>query len=110
MDELRRFRTGHLGHHQVHDDDVGLQLESQFDGRASVVGLADALEVVFPRDERGEPDAQQHVVVGDENANLVLHDFLMGMRTVTLVPCPGWDSIVRIPFIFLRRSSMPARP
>ena len=57
-----------VGHADVHDDDVRLQLTSEPDGVGSVGGFADDLDVVLELEDEAEALADERLVVGEQDA------------------------------------------
>ena len=60
-----RLDAVHVGHHEIHDDDVRIRLPRLADAALAVLRVADDREVGFRVDERGEAHAENGVVVDD---------------------------------------------
>lgn len=60
----------HLGHADVHEDDVGAFALGQRDRLGAVAGLADGAQARRGVDQDAEAAAQQGLVVGDEDAQI----------------------------------------
>lgn len=58
------------GHADIHDHDVGLQLENHFNGRSAVVGFSTNLPSPFGFDERLYSAANDIVIVREKNSGL----------------------------------------
>ncbi len=56
-------------HPDVHHDHVGQQLPGELDRRRAVVGLTDDLDVVLGVEQHAQTGPEQHLVVGDDDAN-----------------------------------------
>ena len=67
LEELRRLDAAHLGHGQVHQDDVRAEALSLVDGLASVRGLPRDDDVVLELEQHLQPVADDRVVVRDEH-------------------------------------------
>ena len=65
----RRLDAGHPGHREVHQRDVGLELERGLHSRRAVPGHADHLDVLDRGEEVAHPLAEHGVVVDDEDAD-----------------------------------------
>ena len=63
-DALRGLRAGEDGHHQIHDDDVGMCFRDESYGGFAVFSLPHDCHSRVASDERGEPHAHYRVVVG----------------------------------------------
>jgi hypothetical protein len=59
----------HLGHHQVHQHDVGLELVAELHGLAAVAGFAHQIQVGLDLEDCGQPAADHAVVVDNQDAN-----------------------------------------
>ena len=57
-------------HHEVHDDDVGGELQGLLDGFDAVLDLTHDLQVPFRPEKGGESGPDNRVVVGDEDLDL----------------------------------------
>ncbi len=58
-----------LGHADVHQHDVGLQVPGLRDRVEAVGGLADDLQIVLGVEDHAEPGAHERLVVGDQQAD-----------------------------------------
>ena len=67
LDPLGRLDPAGRRQRQVHEDDVRRGLEGAIDRRPAVVGLADDLEVRLALQDVADPDAEQRVVVDDQD-------------------------------------------
>ena len=69
QDAAGRVEAVHDGHPDVHQDDVGLGADDEVDGRCSVGGAADDVEVGCSVEQHLESCADQGLVVDDRDAN-----------------------------------------
>ena len=67
LDALGRLDPARRRQRQVHEDDVGRRLERTVDRAPRVLGLADDVEVRLAREDVGDPDPEQGMVVDDED-------------------------------------------
>ena len=65
----RRLDPIELGHADVHQHDVGLELADLLDGVEPVGRLANHLEVVLRVEDHAEAGAHQRLVVGDQQSD-----------------------------------------
>ncbi len=68
-DRPGRLEAVHLGHADVHQDDVGSLAHDEVDGLDAVGRLTDDLDVVGGAQQHGEPAAHERLVVGDGDAD-----------------------------------------
>ena len=68
-DPARRLDAVELGHADVHEHDVGLEVVGHRHRLGAVGGLADDVEVVLGVEDHLEPGAHERLVVGDQDAN-----------------------------------------
>jgi hypothetical protein len=66
-DQARGSCAIHLGHHQVHEHDVGLQRARKADSFAAVCGLTRKLEIVEELQKSGQSTADDGVIVDDQH-------------------------------------------
>jgi len=59
----------HLGHADIHQDDVGLQLADEAHGLRAVVAGADELDLRLQADEANQAVPHELVIIDDEQAN-----------------------------------------
>ena len=114
------FDAIHLGHHQVHQDHVGVQRLSLGDGLGSVARLADHLDVALGREQRADAFADDGVVVNNHNSNggsgscCLLISTLSRVPTLQLpipsFPGPARSSTRKSAPIFCARSFIPGKP
>ena len=69
MIEARGFETVHLGHANVHEEDVGSFEARQVDGLGAVGGLADDFDVGCRSQQHGEAAAHERLIVGDRDTD-----------------------------------------
>ena len=98
-----RLGAFHLGHAEVHEDDVGAQLAGEGDGFDAVRGRAHDLDVVGEPDEHCESLADGPLVVGDEDADHA------GTSSSTRQPVSVGPACMRPP-ARSSRSRIPFRP
>src|SRR5262249_40287761 len=82
-------------------------------GRLAVAGLANHFHAGLGVDQRFHTLAHDHVIVGQEDAQFIhgrAGPLSSGMRTYTVVPRPGLDSICNVPPTRATRSFMPSTP
>ena len=98
------------GHPDVHEEDVRPHASRDVDGVGAVVGFADQFEVVGVADHRGEPGADERLVVGDGDRDG--HDSTVpsGRRALTWNPPLGAGPAMSSPPWTAARSRMPTRP
>src|SRR5260221_3929189 len=70
-DDVCRFDAVPLWHVQIHQDHIGLQGCSLFDGLSSRGGLTDRLDIRFRAEQRPQPIAERRMIIGDEHANTI---------------------------------------
>jgi hypothetical protein len=68
-DETCSFQPIEVGHADVHDDDVGLELERFLDGIMSVDGLTTDLIIGLGREQGHHATADYFVVIDDEDSH-----------------------------------------
>ena len=86
-DPAGRFEAVHLGHADVHEDDVGLLARDELDRLDAVGGLADDLDVVGRAQQHREAAAHERLIVGDRDPD----------RIVTRRPRTGSSATTRKP-------------
>src|SRR5690606_6131485 len=74
-DPLGRLDPVHAGHAHVHEDDVRTQRDRLAHGGATVVRLADHLEIVLGLEHHAKAHADERLVVGEQQPR---HLFLLG--------------------------------
>src|SRR6185312_14438605 len=89
LDPLRRLDAAGGRQREVHEDDVGRGLERPVDCRAAVICLADDVEVGLPTEDVGDSDAEQGVVVDDEDLGPVA----LGRPPIRSAPPALWSRI-----------------
>jgi hypothetical protein len=65
------FKTAHLGHIDVDQDDIGHQHVGHLDGGLSVTGFADDKDVRFGFEAPTNASAKQWVIVNDQDLNAI---------------------------------------
>ena len=68
LERSRRDQPIHPRHRDVHDDDVGLEIDGALDGGRAVAGLGDHFHVGLSVDEQPQTVPDGHVVVGEQYA------------------------------------------
>src|SRR5262245_13911202 len=89
LDPLGRLDSARSRQREVHEDDVGRGLERPVDGRSAGVGLADHVEVGLAAQDVGDADAEQRMVVDDQD----LGPLAVGVPAVRPAPPPLWSCI-----------------
>ena len=69
LDLLRRLESVHVGHADVHEDDVGQFAPGVLDRLPPGTRFAHDLEVVGLREHRGDPLPNELVIVDEEHPN-----------------------------------------
>lgn len=69
MDGGRGRDPVHLGHRQIHEDDVRFQAARHLYGLPAIGRLAEQLEVGVDAEERPQPLADHLMIVGDEQTD-----------------------------------------
>jgi len=67
-----------MGHRQIEEKNVGLDLRRQFDGLQAVAGFSDHFHVGFGLQQAPEAVAENRMIVGNHNANRLcasIHDW-----------------------------------
>ena len=68
--DLRQsFQSRHVGHGEIEEQDVRLELAHQLDGLRAVRGFADDAEARLHLQQLAQPVAEDGMVVGDEDAD-----------------------------------------
>ena len=94
-DAAGRLDAVESGHANVHQEDVGPVPSGELDGRVTVGGLPDELEVIGVVDEGAEAGAYEWLVVGDGDPD---HDGSPeGRWAATRKPPPGRSPVSRVP-------------
>src|SRR5919202_3696591 len=97
-DVLRGRRTVHSGHHQIHQHHIRLYLPAQLHCFSAAAGFACQQQVTKGQQKRGQPAADDRVIVDHQHADRLLGHAAppsaavpgAGQSTVTCVPLPGW--------------------
>src|SRR5690606_9818702 len=111
-----RREAVHPGHAHVHEHHVGAAARSLGDRLHTVRGVADDLDVLLGREQRGEPRAHHRLVVGDENSNghnahsSVSERAPVGSSARTLKPPSSVGPASSVPPTRTTRSRMPTSP
>src|SRR5262249_7326946 len=109
--------AGELGHREVHQHDVGKEVARELDATASVLGLADHLDVLELAEEEPKAAAKRGMVVDDQHTDA--HGSLSvagcsvrctGSSTCTSVPPSGRTATLHVPPSSAARSCIDARP
>ena len=66
------LRAVHVGHHEVHEDDVRAQFEAAVDRFGPAARLAHVLEVVEGEEEGGEPASDDRLIVNDHDPDHIV--------------------------------------
>ncbi len=128
-----RLQAGLAGHDDVHQDDVRAQSTGLLDRLHAVLGFADHLHARLAGDQGAQPSAHDGVIVGDQDADRIVHIGLFlsqllslslallrvsviplrgfsyspnGTLARTLVPSPGSERRVNVPPSRSARSRM----
>src|SRR3954449_12544008 len=83
-----------VGHEQVEDDEVGVEVGDRLEGRRAAVGLADELHVVARLDGARHAGAEDEAVVHDENADRAAALGGAAVRRARRSSDPGHDAAV----------------
>ena len=110
----------HLGHLEVHEDDIRQQGGVGCDCLLAVADGADYLKVRCGGEQGGEPLTDDLVIFDEQNTNTVRHCYDsstslpcapgMGAERVTRVPADGALTISKVAPIVAARSFMPPSP
>src|SRR5665811_803310 len=130
LDPLGRLDSARSREGQVHEDDVRRELDREVEGAASVLGIADDLEVVLAFEDIAHPDSEKGVVIDQKDGRFlagtsrhpsaplrsgVIHrthalSSPTGMDSQTTVPPPGRDRTSNLAPMSSARSRMNWRP
>jgi len=99
------------GHRDVHEHDVGMQHPALLQDVQAVHGLADHRQAALGGKVGPQPFPYDRMVVREQNpdgahACLLVSSGPKGIRTVTRVPLPGEEAMVRLPPIRSARCFM----
>ncbi len=100
----------HLGHAQVHEDDVDLQRGGAIDALAAVGGLAGDVDVRLGLERGTQTVTDDGVIVDDEETDHCGSPWSAGTVALTAVPSPGVLSISSEPPTPRRRCLMLLSP
>ena len=87
LDALRRVDAARRRQRQVEQDDVGRQLDGHGEGVATVLGLADDVEVRLVTEYLAHAHAEQGVVVDEQDLRSLVRRASVGTAPPTIRPC-----------------------
>ena len=109
-EQSRGLDAVQVRHADVQQAHVRAQLARECDGLPSVGGLTDDLDVGLAGQDRGEPNADDALVIGDEHADRHVTLLGRGSTAWTHHPRSGPGPACSVPPSTVTRSVMPTNP